>query len=128
MPQEESGLDELMRLSRRLTKQQEASEKQEKQRIEQGKKVQGVLQGLHNLNFNMALTQLKGVAKPEIIQKVTALKARPNNEDLRKVISSLMEDLEKKLNTLSISQKDTAPLVNSARTLSILLDLYFSLS
>ncbi len=128
MPKEEaSGLDELMALSRRFTRQQEEHVKQERQRAEQGKKVKGVLQGLQDLNLSMALTQLKSVAKPEIIQRVTALKNKPGTEDLRKLITSIVDDLEKRLNTISPGSKaETTQLVNSIRTLSILLDLYFS--
>jgi hypothetical protein len=129
MPQEEeSGLDELMRLSRKFTQQQEEHDKQERQRVEQGKKVKGVLQGLQDLNLSMALTQLKTVARPEIIQKVAALKTKPDTADLRKVITSLTDDLEKKLGAAAGSKAEMTPLVNSVRTLSILLDLYFSLA
>lgn len=126
--EEESGLEELLALSRRFTKQKEDNEKQERQRAEQGKKVKGVLQGLQELNLNMALTQLKSVAKPEIIQRVATLKNKPGTEDLRKLITSLMDDLEKRLSTISTGSKtEINQLINSVRTLSILLDLYFSL-
>ena len=127
MTQEESGIDELLRLSKRFTKQQEDRDKQERQRIEQGKKVKGVLQGLQELNLSMALTQLKTVAKPDIIQKVTALKNKAGTEDLRKMITNLADDIERQLGALNPAKADTTPLVNSMRTLSILLDLYFSL-
>jgi hypothetical protein len=127
MAQEDSGLDELLALSRKFTKQKEDNEKQERQRIEQGKKVKGVLDGLKSLNFDMALTQLKTVAKPEIIQKVTTLKTNPNPENLRKILTQMVDDLEKQITGLT-PKSDTAPLVNSMRTFSILLDLYFSLS
>jgi hypothetical protein len=126
MANEESGIDELMRLSRQFTKQQEAHDKQERQRQEQGKKVKGVLQGLQDLNLSMAIGQLKTVAKPEIIRQVTALKSREGTEDLRKMITNLVDDLEKQLNTVSGSKTEIGQLVNSMRTLSILLDLYFS--
>jgi hypothetical protein len=125
--EEESGLDELLALSRKFTKQKEEHDKQERQRQEQGKKVRGVLQGLKDLNLSMALNQLKGVAKPEVIQKVTALKSKDSTEDLRKLITSIVDDLEKQLNALTSSKTETTKLVNSTRTLSILLDLYFSL-
>jgi hypothetical protein len=120
---EESGLDELMRLSRQFTRQKAENEAKERQREEQGKKVQGVLQGLQDLNINMAVQQLKTVAPPEIIKQVNALRTKGGTEDLRKMISTLADDLEKKLG----DKKDTAPLVNAMRTLNILLDLYFSL-
>ena len=128
MPEEEeSGIDELMRLSRQFTRQQEEHDKQERQRQEQGKKVKGVLQGLKDLNLSMALSQLKDVATPEVIQQVTALKNKSDTEDLRKMITSLVDELEKKLNDASGSKAEMTKLLNSTRTLSILLDLYFSL-
>jgi len=127
MAQEESGLDELMRLSRQFTKQREDHAKQERQRVEQGKKVKGVLQGLQDLNLSMALDQLKTVAKPEIIRQVTALKSGQGTENLRKIITNLVDEMEKQLNTLSGSKAEITQLMNSTRTLSILLDLYFSL-
>ena len=127
MAKEESGIDELMRLSRQFTRQQEDHAKQERQRIEQGKKVKGVLQGLRDLNVSMALGQLKTVARPEIIRQVTALKSENGAEGLRKMISTLADDLEKQLGAVSGSKSEMSPLVNSMRTLSILLDLYFSL-
>ncbi len=127
MPQEESGLDELLALSRKFTKQKEDNEKQERQRIEQGKKVKGVLQGLQELNLSMALSQLKTVAKPELIQKVAALRTRPGTEDLRKILTNLVDDIEKQIGALT-PKSDTGKLQDSMRTLSILLDLYFSLN
>jgi hypothetical protein len=122
MAKEESGLDELMRLSRQFTQQKADNEAKEKQRQEQGKKVQGVLHGLQDLNINMALQQLKGIAKPDIIKQVTAMKTKGGTEDLRKMISALADDMENGL----ITKKDSAALVNDMRTLNILLDLYFS--
>ena len=57
--EEESGIDELMRLSQQFTRQDEEREEREKQRKEKGKQVQGVLQGLKELKVSMALEQLK---------------------------------------------------------------------
>jgi len=128
MTQEESGIDELLRLSGKFKKQQEDHEKQERQRIEQGKKVKGVLQGLQNLNLQMALEQLKTVANPEIIRQVTTLSNGTGTEGLRKMITNLADDIERQLGTLNPARTDTAPLANSMRTLNILLDLYFSLN
>ena len=127
MAQEDSGLDELLALSRKFTKQKEDNEKQERQRIEQGKKVKGVLQGLQDLNLQMALGQLKAVAKPELIQQVAALKTSANTESLRKIITKLVDDVERQVSALTPKSETTA-IVNQMRTLSILLDLYFSLN
>ena len=124
---EESGLDELMRLSQQFTRQQEEHEEKERQRQEQGKKVQGVLRGLKDLNISMAVDQLKPVATPEIIEQIGALEGKEGTDDLRRMISALADDLEKKLGGVARSTPDAAPLVNSLRTLNILMDLYFSL-
>jgi hypothetical protein len=126
MADEESGIDELMRLSRQFTRQQEEHEEREKQREAQGKKVRGVLQGLKDLNLSMAIEQLKTVAKPEIVKQVSALRSKENTDDLRKLISSIADDMENRLRTISTSKTDVTPLVNSMRTLNILMDLYFS--
>ena len=123
----ESGFDELMRLSQQFTRQQEEHTKREKQREEQGKKVQGVLQGLRELNVSMATEQLKSLATPEIIEKVNALRNKPGTEDLRKLISELADDLENQLNTISAANPEAASLLDSMKTLNILMDLYFSL-
>jgi hypothetical protein len=122
MAKEESGLDELMRLSRQFTRQKAENEAKERQREEQGEKVQGVLHGLQDLNINLAVQQLRAVAKPDIIKRVTALKTRGATDDLRKMISALADDLEKSLG----DKKENASQVNAMRTLNILLDLYFS--
>jgi hypothetical protein len=126
MTEEESGIDELMRLSRQFTRQQEERDEREKQREAKEKKVKGVLQGLTDLNFSMAIEQLKTVAGPEIVKQVSALRGRDNTDELRKIITDLADDLEDRLRAISTSKAEAAPLVNSVRTLNILMDLYFS--
>jgi hypothetical protein len=129
MPQkkeEESGLDELMRLQRQFSRQQEEHEAQERQRQAQGKKVRGVLQGLKDLNVSMAVEQLRPVAPREIVDKVNSLKSKAGTEDLRKLISRLADDLERRLADLPAGA-DATRLANSMRTLNILMDVYFSL-
>jgi hypothetical protein len=127
MPNEESGIDELMRLSRQFTRQQEEHDQRERQRQAQGKKVKGVLQGLKELNLTMAITQLKAVARPEIVRQVSALKTQESTDALRKLISNIADDLENRLRALPASKTETASLCNAMRTLNILMDLYFSL-
>jgi hypothetical protein len=124
---EESGLDELMRLSRQFTRQQAEHDAQERQREAQGKKVRGVLRGLKDLTISMSVEQLKAVAPKEIIDKVNLLKNKEGTEDLRKMISRLADDLEKRLADIPADSAAAAPLANSMRTLNILMDLYFSL-
>jgi hypothetical protein len=129
MPEEEeSGIDELMRLSQQFTRQQEEHEEQERQREEQGRKVQGVLHGLQDLNISMTLEQLQSVAPPEIIKEVESLRTTGAKEDLRKVISSLADDLENKIGLIKTADAEKTELTDSMRTLNILMDLYFSLN
>ncbi len=116
-----------MRLSRQFTRQQEDHEAQERQRQAQGKKVRGVLQGLKDLNISMSADQLKAVAPPDIIKGVNDLKNKEGTEDLRKMISKLADDLEKSISHLPGTSAENTRLVNSMRTLNILMDLYFSL-
>jgi hypothetical protein len=127
MPEEESGIEELLRLSRQFTRQQAEHDQREKQRQAQGKKVKGVLQGLKELNLSMAITQLKTVARPEIVKQVSALKSQEGTDALRKMISSIADDLENRLRSIQAPKTDTSYLVNAMRTLNILMDLYFSL-
>ena len=123
----ESGFEELMRLSQQFTRQGQERTAREKQRAEQGKKVQGVLQGLKELNVSMAIEQLKLVATPDIIEEVNSLKRKQGTGDLRKLISNLTDDLENRIGIVSASNPDMAPLERSMKTLNILLDLFFSL-
>ena len=128
MPEEEeSGIDELMRLSQQFTRHQEEHEEQERQREEQGKKVQGVVHGLQDLNISMTLEQLQSIAPPEIIKEVESMKKTGATEELRKTISSLADELENRIGSINATDTDRTSLLNSMRTLNILMDLYFSL-
>jgi hypothetical protein len=127
MPEEESGFDELMRLSQQFTRQQEEHDEKERQREEQGKKVRGVLQGLKDLKISMTLEQLQTIATPEIIKEVESLRDKEGTEDLRNTISKLADDLENRLGTIEASDEGKTNLLNSMRSLNILMDLYFSL-
>ena len=127
MTDEESGMDELMRLQQQFTRQQEEHDDRKKQQEEQGKKAQGVLRGLKDLQFSMTIQQLQSVATPEIIAEVDALKNKPDTEDLRRLISRMADDMENRLEAITTTDSTARPLVDSMRVLNILIDLYFSL-
>ena len=127
MTDEESGIDELMRLQQQFTQKQEEHDSRQKLQEEQGKKAQGVLKGLKDLQFSMTIDQLKSVAKPEVIKEVIALSAKPDTEDLRKMISDMAEEMENKLEAISAANPEVTPIVDYMRTLNILMDLYYSL-
>jgi hypothetical protein len=127
MVEEENGMDELLKLQQQFTRQQEEHDDRKRQQEEQGKKAQGVLKGLKDLQFSMTIEQLKSVAKPEIIQEVNFLKNRPDTDDLRKMISRLCDDMEHELESIAAAHPEAKPTVDSMRVLNILMDLYFSL-
>ena len=127
MTDEENGMDELLKLQQQFTRQQEEHDDRKRQQEEQGKKAQGVLRGLKDLQFSMTIEQLKSIATPGIIEEVNALKNRPNTEDLRKMISRLGDDMEHELESIAAANPEAKPMVDSMRTLNILMDLYFSL-
>ena len=123
----ESGFDELTRLSQQFTKQEQERTNREQQRAEQREKVQNVLGGLRELTVSMAIEQLKPVAAPEIIEQVNSLKSKPGTEELRKLISDLAYDLENRIGVITASNPDIKPIERSMKTLTILLELFFSL-
>ena len=127
MTDEENGMDELLKLQQQFTRQQEEHDDRKRQQEEQGKKAQGVLKGLKDLQFSMTIEQLKSIATPEIIEEVNALKNRPNTDDLRKMISKLGDDMEHELESIAAANPEAKPTVDSMRVLNILMDLYFSL-
>lgn len=122
-----SAFDELMRLSQETTKKEQDFAKREQQRSEQKQKAQGVLQGLKQINVSLALQQLEPIATPEIIKEISSLTHKPGTGDLRKIISGLADDLERQICSASSSNPDTAPLERPIKTLTILIDLFFSL-
>ena len=123
----ESGMEELMRLSQQFTRQEQEHTKREQQQAAQREKTQGVLQGLTELKMSTAIEQLKLVATPEIIEEVNSLKGKPVTEGLRRLISNLADDLENHISVAAASNQDMAPLEQSMKTLTILMDLFFSL-
>jgi hypothetical protein len=127
MTEEENGMDELLKLQQKFTRQQEEHEDRRRLQEEQDRKARGVLDGLRGLQFSMTLDQLDSVASEEIISQVKELKNNPNTDELRKMITNLAEDIESQLEIMSNDDPGVKPLEDSMRVLSILMDLYFSM-
>ncbi len=123
----ENGFDELTRLSQQFNKLEHETTQREKQRAEQRKKVQGVLGGLRELTVSMAIEQLKPVATPEIIEQVNSLKSKQGTAELRKLISNLANDLEKRIGIVTKANPSVQPIERSIKTFIILMELFFSL-
>ncbi len=123
----ESGFDELKRLSQQMTNEAQELAKKEQQRTEKRQRTQEVLQGFKEISISVAVEQLKLVATPEITEEINSLKHKQDTRDLRKVISDLAHNLEKRTGSISASNPDMIPIERSVRTLAILIELFFSL-
>jgi acyl-CoA-binding protein len=122
-----SGMEELMRLSQRFKQQGQVNVQREKEKAKQRQKVQDVMVGLKDIKISTAVEQLKRVGNTKIVNEVNSLKRKPGTDDLRKLISELSDDLEKRIRIASVSHPEIKPIEHSMKTLTILMDLYFSL-
>ncbi|NLE08114.1 MAG: hypothetical protein GX631_02510 [Dehalococcoidales bacterium] len=123
----ESGMEELRRLSRQTANWGQKLQQEEKQKADYEKNVVGVMAGLRGLSFSVALNQLKTVAEPDIYEKVTAMQAKTDSRDLRKLITEISRNLDRSMSRISKGNADLEPLATSSRTLAILISLLFSL-
>lgn len=123
----ESGLDELMRLSQQTARMGQNLRQKEQQEAEHYQKVQGAVQGLREISLSVALEQLKPVATAEIIEKVRSLQNKQDTKELRQLITDLARDLDKLVAKLPSSDSNKALVESSAKTLTVLISLLFSL-
>jgi len=125
----ENGLEELLQLSQRFNKKAEDTVKQENRKKQELAEKGQVIQGLREITFSMALEQLKIVsAEADIFEKVTAFKTKQDTEGLRKLIVDLMSELEGRTSKMSRSNPELASIERSIKTVSVLVDLFFSLT
>lgn len=123
----ESGLEELLRLSREIAKVGRERAQEEQNRAEKRQKTEELQQGLKDINVSVALEQLRLIATPEIIEEVKSLKNKQNAGDLRKLILGLLAELEKGVDSTSNSNPDMLSIERSVKTLAILIELLFSI-
>jgi len=123
----DSGLEELLRLSKEITKVDQERTKAERERTEQRQKVNALQQGLIELKASVALEQLKSIATPEVIKEVSSLKHKQKTDGLRKLILNLSAELEGWVDNMSGSRPDKVSIRRSVKTLAILIELLFSI-
>ena len=123
----ESGLDELLRLSRQITRIDQEQTRAAREQAERGRAVKELQQNLIELKASVALEQLKSIASPEVIREVSSLKNTQNTGNLRKLILDLSGELETWAGKPSRTNVDTASAECSAKTLAILIELLFSI-
>ena len=122
-----SGFDELMRLSQQLKQDAHEITQREEQNAKQREKAQDVLDELRTFSISMAVRQLQPIATPQVFEQVKALKSEQGTAELRKSIHELVYDLEKRISIIAVANSDIKPIECSIKTLSILLELLFSL-
>jgi len=126
----ENGFEELLRLSKETGKIEEAFARKEqelaKREQERAEKKQ-TIRGLSELKVSVALEQLKPVATPEIIEKVSSLSNMQDTGALRILISDLATELETGIHSKTGSNPDMLIIERSVKTLAILIELLFSL-
>ncbi|MFC1929596.1 hypothetical protein ACFLW6_01840 [Chloroflexota bacterium] len=123
----ENGLEELLRLSKEITKSEQEHTKKEQDHAERRQKAQGVQQGLAEIKVSVAVEQLKLVATPELVEEVSSLRLKRGVGDLRILISNLAANLERLVDSASSSNADMVQIERSVKTLAILIELLFSL-
>ena len=126
----ESGLEELIRLSKETGKVEEAFARKEqelaKREQERAEKKQ-TIRGLSEIKISVALEQLKQVATPEVIEKVSSPSNMQGTGVLRKLVSDLATELETDIHGMTGSNPDMLVIERSVKTLAILIELLFSL-
>ena len=123
----ESGLEDLLRLSREITRVGREQTKEEQVRAEKKQTEKDIRQGLKEISVSVALEQLRLIATSEIIEKVNSLKNEQNTGELRKLILGLSTELEKRVDSKPGSNPDMVSIERSVKTLVILIELLFSI-
>jgi len=125
----ESGIEELLRLSKQTSKMQQDLARKEQERIKRERELadkKQVVHGLKEIKVSVALEQLEPVATPEIIEAVSSLKHQQGSGDLRNLILDLVTELEKDVDGIAGSNPGMVTIERSAKTLAILIELLFS--
>ena len=123
----DSGLEELLRLSQEITKVDQERTRAEQERADQRQKVNELQQGLIELKASVALEQLKPFATAGVIKEVSSFKEKQKTSELRKLVLNLSTELESWVDNMSASKPDTESVRRSVKTLAILIELLFSI-
>ena len=121
---QESGFEELTRLSQKISNMGQEIDKKEQEREKKAVEKKKVVQGLKEIKVSVALEQLKPVATPEIIEEVSSLRHKRGSGDLRELILDLATELEKGIDDIAGPNPNIA---RSVKTLVILIELLFSI-
>lgn len=127
---EESGLGELLRLSREISNMEKELVKElerARRKVEGAEKIEILQSIIKEIKISVVLEQLESVATPEIIEAVSSFKNKQGRAELRKLILDLVSELEKCVDSRVDSNLDQVLIERSVKTLAILIEFLFYL-
>jgi hypothetical protein len=125
---EESGLEELQRLSREIGdkgKELAYGLGRARKSIEQVEKKRALWSIIRELKISLVLDKLQPLAGFEIINEVKSLKNDHSTAGLRRIILNMVEELEKSISSDDRALIDIPAIKKKLMILSILIELIF---
>jgi hypothetical protein len=125
---EESGLEELQRLSREIGdrgKELVQGLGRARNSIERVKKKRVLWAVIREYKISLVLEQLEPLATPEVYKEVKSLKRKKSTAVLRRLILNLIDELEKSFNNSNSSRVNIPATNKKLKIISILLGLIF---
>jgi predicted transcriptional regulator len=127
---EESGLEELQRLSREIGNRGRELARglgQARKSIEQVEKKRALWSVIRELKISMVLEELEPLVVFEIYNEVESLKHKRSTAGLNRIILKMIDELEKSLDVDDVSRLDMTAVKKKMKILSILMELAFYL-
>jgi hypothetical protein len=127
---EESGLEELQRLSREIGNRGRELARglgQARKSLEQVERKRALWSVIRELKVSMVLEKLEPLVGFEIYNEVELLKHKQSTAGLNRIILNMVDDLEKDLDVDDISGLDFTVVKKKMKILSILMELAFYL-
>jgi len=122
---EESGLEELHRLSREIRDMEKELNQdlgRAKEKIALAGKKHAIWKLVKDIKVSLVLDKLKNVAPPEITERFDSFKDSHDTNDLRKLILGIVDELENRVESKDLDNPSTASLI---KTLGILTEFLF---
>ena len=125
---EESGLEELQRLSREIedrVKELALDLGQARESVEQVEKKRLLWSVIRDLKISMVLEKLEPLVEFDIFNEVTSLRYNQSTAGLRRVILKIVEELDKSIDAEDASSLDIPAVKKKLNILNILMELLF---
>lgn len=125
---EESGLEELQRLSREIedkVKELALDLGQARESVEQVEKKRLLWSVIRDLKISMVLEKLEPLAEFDIFNEVSALKSSQSTAGLRRVILKIVDELDKSIDLKEAFLIDVPAVKKKLKILNILMELLF---